>query len=122
MKAVQHYRTLRDQPGCPAVFSAMADYRTGRCYELLGQQKSASEQYRQVLYRFPAAEAGKHPDATVWCVRAAEALIDQAGKHPVRTSLRQARFALHWLADAGLIPLQEAAERFEKLKNNQFKP
>ena len=49
-------------------------------------------------------------------------LIDQAGKYPVRTSLQQARFALHWLADAGLIPLQEAADRFEKLKNNQFKP
>ena len=122
LKAIQHYRTLRDQSGCPAVFAAMADYRTGRCFDLLGQRKSASEQYRQVLYRFPAAEARKHPDAAVWCVRAAEALIDQAGKHPVRTSLRHARFALHWLADAGLIPLQEAADRFEKLKNNQFKP
>ena len=121
-EAIQYYRTLRGQTGCPAIFAAMADYRIGRCFELLGQQKSASEQYRQVLYRFPASKAGKHPDTAVWCVRAAEALIDQARKHPVRTSLEHARFALHWLADAGLIPLQEAADRFEKLKNNQFKP
>lgn len=120
--AISYYRKLRDFPRCPAVFAAMAGYRTGRCLELQGKREAASKEYRQVLFRFPASEAGKHPDTTAWCVRAAEALIDQAGKHPVRTTLRHARFALHWLADAGLIPLAEASSRFEKLKNSQFKP
>ncbi|MBO4648441.1 MAG: tetratricopeptide repeat protein [Lentisphaeria bacterium] len=120
--AMQAYKTLREQPGCPSAFEAMALYRTGRCLELLGQRTEASEQYRQVLYRFPAAAAKSHPVETVWCVRAAEALMDIAGKYPVRTTLRHARVALHWLADAGMIPLNEASERFEKLKNNQFNP
>ena len=122
LSAVQMYKTLREQPGCPPAFEAMALYRTGRCLELLNQRTRAAEEYRKVLYQFPAAEARRRPSETIWCVRAAEALIDMAGKYPIRTTLRHARFALHWLADAGLIPVQEAAERFEKLKNNKFNP
>lgn len=122
MSAMQAYKTVRELPGCPAAFEAMAIYRTGRCLELLGKQPEASEQYRQVLYKFPASAAKQHPAETVWCVRAAEALTDIAGKFPVRSSLRHARFALHWLADAGMIPLAQAAERFEKLKTRQFNP
>ena len=76
----------------------------------------------KMLFSFPAAAAKRHPVETVWCVRSAEALTDIAGKYPVRTTLRHARVALHWLADAGMIPLDEAAKRFEKLKNNQFNP
>jgi len=122
LSALQSYKTVRELPGCPAAFEAMAIYRMGRCLELLGKNQEASEQYRQVLYKFPASKAKQHPAETVWCVRAAEALTDIAGKYPVRTSLRHARFALHWLADAGMIPLAQAAARFEKLKNRQFNP
>ena len=122
LSAVQSYKFLRDHPGCPAAFEAMAMYRTGRCLELLGQRLPASELYRQILYKFPASEVRRHPVETVWCVRAAEALTDLAGKYPVRSSLRHARYALHWLADAGMIPLKEAAERFENLKNSEFNP
>lgn len=122
LSAMQEYKTVREMPGCPSAFEAMAMYRTGRCLELLGQSRNASEQYRQILYKFPAAEAGLHPAETVWCVRAAEALTDIAGRHPVRTSLRHARYALHWLVDAGMIPLQQATERFDKLKTNEFNP
>ncbi len=122
LSAIQSYKTVKEQKGCPAAFEAMAIYRTGRCLELLDKIQEASEQYRQVLYKSPASEAKPHPAETVWCVRAAEALIDIAGENPVRSSLRHARFALHWLADAGVIPLAQAAARFEKLKNRQFNP
>lgn len=122
LSAVQTYKTLLEQPNCPLPFTAMATCRTGRCLELLGQREAASAQYRKVLYQFPARQARLHPVETVWCVRAAEALIDLAGKHPVRTTLKHARYALHWLADGGMISMQEAAERFEKLKNNKFNP
>ena len=122
LSALQAYKTLRERPGCPAAFEAMALYRTGRCLDLLGQRAQASEHYRQLLYKFPASEARRRPAETVWCVRAAEALTDLAGKDPVRTALRHARYALHWLADAKMISLQEASERFEKLKHNKFNP
>ena len=58
----------------------------------------------------------------VWCVRSAEALIDIAARQPIRSTLEYARIALHWLADAGLIPLSEASDRFEKLKKTKFNP
>ena len=122
LSAVHAYKTMQEQRGCPPVFSTMAACRTGQCLVLLGERESASEQFRQVLYKHPAAAAKKHPAEMVWCARAAEALIDIAGKHPVRSTLSHARYALHWLADAGLIPLQEASERFEKLKNTKFNP
>lgn len=122
ISAIQSYKKLVEMPACTAEFEAMALYRTGRCLELLGKWNAASEQYRKVLYKYPAAEAPRRPSETVWCVRAAEALIDMAGKHPLRSTLEHARFALHWLGDAKLIPLPEAAERFEKLKNNKFNP
>ena len=120
--AVQAYKSVLDEPGCPPAFEAMALYRTGRCLELLGKRAEASEKYRQLLYKFPARQTAQHPAETVWCVRAAEALTDIAARQPLRTTLRHARYALHWLADAGLVPLQEASERFEKLKNNKFNP
>ena len=122
LSAIQIYKQLREQPNCPPAFEAMAMYRTGRCLELLGQRIPASEQYRQILYKFPASAAASHPVETVWCVRAAEALTDIAGKYPVQSALRHARYALHWLADAGMIPLQVAAERFDKLKKEKFNP
>ena len=122
LNAIQSYKTASELPGCPPAFEAMAMYRIGRCQELLGQHQLASEQYRKILYKFPASEAKLHPVETVWCVRAAEALADIAGKYPLRSTLRHARFALHWLTDAGMLPLQQAAERFDKLKNRQFNP
>ena len=120
--AVQAYKTMLEQRGCPPAFAAMAACRTGRCLLLLDQREAASEQFRQLLYKYPASNVKRHPAEMVWCVRAAETLIDIAARHPVRSTLRHARFALHWLADAGLIPLQEASERFEKLKNTKFNP
>ncbi|MBQ9337640.1 MAG: tetratricopeptide repeat protein [Lentisphaeria bacterium] len=122
LSAIQAYKTVLEQPGCPSAFESMALYRTGRCLELLGQRAAASEEYRKLLYKFPARQMADHPVETVWCVRAAEALTDIASRQPLRTTLRHARFALHWLADAGMIPLSEAAARFEKLKNNKFNP
>ena len=116
------YKSVLDEPGCPSTFEAMALYRTGRCLELLGRRAEAAEQYRKLLYKFPARENSLHPVETVWCVRAAEALTDMAARQPLRTTLRHARYALHWLADAGMIPLHEASSRFEKLKNNKFNP
>ena len=120
--AMQAYRTMLEQRGCPPAFAAMASCRIGRCLILLEQRDAASEQFRQLLYKYPAASVKKHPAEMVWCVRAAEALIDIAARHPVRSTLRHARYALHWLADAGLIPLQDASDRFEKLKNTKFNP
>ena len=122
LSAIQSYKSARELPGCPPPFEVMTMYRTGRCLELLGKYQEASEQYRKILYKFPASEAKCHPVETVWCVRAAEALADIAGKYPLRSTLRHARFALHWLTDAGMIPLQQAADRFEKLKTRQFNP
>ena len=122
LNAIQSYKTARELPGCPPAFEVMAMYRTGRCLELLGKHQEASEQYRKILHKFPASQAKSHPVETIWCVRAAEALADIAGKYPLRSTLRHARFALHWLTDAGMIPLQQAADRFEKLKTRQFNP
>ena len=120
--AIQAYRSMLDQRDCPPAFSAMGTFRTGRCLLLLDQRDPASEQFRQLLYKNPAAGVKSHPVEMVWCVRAAEALIDIAARHPVRSTLEHARMALHWLADAGLIPLAEASERFEQLKKAKFNP
>lgn len=122
LSAMQAYRSMLEQRGCPPAFSAMATCRIGRCLILLEQQEAASEQFRQLLYQYPAADIKRHPVEMVWCVRAAEALIGIAARRPVRSTLKHARYALHWLADAGLIPLQEASGRFEKLKKHKFNP
>ncbi len=122
LSAIRAYRDLMDAPRCPPQFEAMALYRTGRCFELLDKQDSAVEQYKKLLYRFPAARAVHHPTETVWCVRAAEALIDIAARHPLRPAMENARFALHWLSEANLITRAAAAERFEKLKKVKFNP
>ncbi len=120
--AIQAYQAMLDQRDCPPVFSAMGTFRMGRCLLLLDQREPASEQFRQLLYKYPAASVKSHPVEMVWCVRAAEALIDIAARHPIRSTLEYARTALHWLADAGLIPLTEASERFERLKKTKFNP
>lgn len=122
-EALKSYQALLERPsGCPAPYEAMGLYRSGRCLELLEHEEEAAEQYRKVLYRFPASEAAVHPVETTWCVRAAEALISIAEKHPLYMTLVHARVALHWLGDARLIPMREAAARFEKLKNKKFNP
>ena len=120
--AVQSYQSMLDQRDCPPAFSAMGSFRMGRCLFLLGQREQASEQFRQLLYKYPAAGVKSHPVEMVWCVRAAEALIDIAARQPIRSTLEYARTALHWLTDAGLIPRSEASDRFEKLKKTKFNP
>ena len=100
----------------------MATYKIGRCVGKLENEEAAADYYKQLLYKLPASEAELRPVETVWCVKAAEALIDIAAGQPLRSTVEDARFALHWLLDAKLIDRKTAEERFEKLKRQKFNP
>ena len=68
------------------------------------------------------AEVDLRPVETVWCVKAADVLFDIALHNPLRPTIEDAKFALHWLLDARLIDRRTAEERFEKLKQQKFNP
>ncbi len=120
--AVSYYRKLLRQENCPPQLQMMAVYKIGRCIGMLGNEESAADYYKQLLYKLPAAEVDLRPVETVWCVKAAEALFDIAVHNPLRPTIEDAKFALHWLLDAGLIDRRTAEERFEKLKQRKFNP
>ena len=120
--ALSYYRKLLQLENCPPQLQMMATYKIGRCVGLLDSEEAAADYYKQLFYKLPAAEAGLRPVETVWCVKAAEALIDIAAHDPLRTTIEDAKTALHWLLDAGLIDRGTAEERFEKLKQQKFNP
>lgn len=120
--AVSYYRKLLQQENCPPQLQMMAVYKIGRCIGMLGNDESAADYYKQLLYKLPAAEVDLRPVETVWCVKAAEALFDIALHNPLRPTIEDAKFALHWLLDARLIDRRTAEERFEKLKQQKFNP
>ena len=120
--AVSCYRKLLELENCPPQLQMMATYKIGRCVGKLENEEAAADYYKQLLYKLPASEAELRPVETVWCVKAAEALIDIAAGQPLRSTVEDARFALHWLLDAKLIDRKTAEERFEKLKRQKFNP
>ena len=121
-QAVSCYRKLLEQENCPPQLQMMATYKIGRCVGKLENEEAAADYYKQLLYKLPAAEAELRPVETVWCVKAAEALVDIAAGNPLRSTVEDAKFALHWLLDAKLIDRKTAEERFEKLKKQKFNP
>ena len=121
-RALSCYRKLLEQENCPPQLQMMATYKIGLCIGRLENEEAAADYYKQLLYKLPAAEAELRPVETVWCVKAAEALIDVAAHHPLRSTIEDAKFALHWLLDAKLIDKKTAEARFEKLKKQKFKP
>ncbi len=120
--AISYYTKLIRKENCPAPFVAMATYKIGHCFELLGNDENAANYYKQLLYKLPAKEADSHPAEMVWSVKAAEALVDLAARVPMRATIENARFALHWLTDAKLFDRKTAETRFEQLKQQKFNP
>ena len=120
--ALSYYRKLLEQENCPPQLQMMATYKIGRCIGKLENEEAAADYYKQLLYKLPAVEAELRPVETVWCVKAAEALIDVAAINPLHSTVEDAKFALHWLMDAKLIDRKTAEARFEKLKKQKFNP
>ncbi len=121
-RALSCYRKLLELEKCPPQLQMMATYKIGRCVGKLENDEAAADYYKQLLYKLPASEAELRPVETIWCVKAAEALIDVAAHHPLRSTIEDAKFALHWLLDAKLIDKKTAEARFEKLKKQKFNP
>ena len=121
-QALISYLTVTDNGNAPVSLRAGAFCKAGKCRELLGEWEEAALLYKQLLYMTPAKEAAKDPAALVWYVKSAEALIDMALKHPVRSAFENARMALHFLHDASLLTRAEAEKRFETLKKRKFQP
>ncbi len=121
-QALACFLTIAGENTAPAEFRAESTYKAGRCHELLGEKLEAEKLYKQLLYMFPAKSLANNPALSVWCVKAAECLIDSAAKTPVLSAFENARKALHYLYDASLISRQDAENRFETLKKMKFNP
>lgn len=121
-QALACFLAISAESSAPAVFRAEATYKAGRCHELLGEKQEGENLYKQLLYAFPPKQIMKDPAVSVWCVKAAECLIDSAAKTPVLSAFENARNALHYLLDAGLISRKDAQSRFENLKKMKFNP
>ena len=121
-QALISYLTVADNERAPRLLRAGAICKAGKCRELLGEWEEASLLYKQLLYMTSPRDASGDPAALVWYVKSAEALIDMALKHPVRSAFENARMALHFLHDASLLTRKEAEERFEALKKRKFQP
>lgn len=121
-QALISYLTVADSEKAPASLRAGALCKAGKCRELLGEWEEASLLYKQLLYMTPPRKAAGDPAALLWYVKSAEALIDMALKHPVRSAFENARMALHFLHNASLITREEAEKRFETLKKRKFQP
>lgn len=121
-QALASFLAIAGESTAPGEFRAESTYKAGRCHELLGEKAEAEKLYKQLLYMFPAKSVMKNPAVSVWCVKAAECLIDSAAKTPVLSAFENARSALHYLYDAGLINRKDAENRFETLKKMKFNP
>ncbi|MBR2365045.1 MAG: tetratricopeptide repeat protein [Lentisphaeria bacterium] len=121
-QALACFQTIAGENTAPEEFRAEAAYKAGRCHELLGEKDEAENLYKQLLYSCPAKKAMKNPAVSIWCVKAAECLIDSAAKTPVLSAFENARNALRYLYDAGLISRKDAQNRFNTLKQMKFNP
>ncbi|MBO4304270.1 MAG: tetratricopeptide repeat protein [Lentisphaeria bacterium] len=121
-QALEGFLAIAGEGTAPAEFRAESAYKAGRCHELLGEKGEAENLYKQLLYAFPAKKILENPAVSLWCVKAAECLIDSAAKTPTLSAFENARSALHYLNDAGLISRKDAENRFEALKSMKFNP
>lgn len=121
-QALACFQAIAGESSAPDEFKAEAIYKAGRCHELLGEKAEAENLYKQLLYSYPAGSILKNPAISLWCVKAAEYLIDSAAKTPVLSAFENARNALHYLHNAGLISQQDARNRFNALKQMKFNP
>lgn len=120
--AVSFYRKLLSRQECPVQFRPMTLCKIGRTYEAIDAEDSALTSYKEVIYSLPPSEAENRPIEAAWAVKAAEAIMDIASKRPVAQNLENARLALRWLGEAGIIDRETANGRMEKLKALKFKP
>ena len=121
-QALECFLAIAGESTAPAEFRAEASYKAGRCLELLGEKTKADIQYKQLLYSFPAEKLHEETLAALWCVKAAEKLVDSAVKTPILSAFENAKFALHYLHNGGLLTREEAEKRFERLKKLKFNP
>ncbi|MBP5183288.1 MAG: tetratricopeptide repeat protein, partial [Lentisphaeria bacterium] len=121
-QALACFLAIAGESTSPAEFRAEASYKAGRCCELLGEKGEAEKLYKQLLYAFPAKRVMDNPAVSFWCVKAAERLIESAARTPVLSAFENARSALHYLHDAGLLSRKDAENRFEALKQMKFNP
>ena len=88
----------------------------------ISEKTEADIQYKQLLYSFPAEKLHEETLAALWCVKAAEKLVESAAKTPILSAFENAKFALHYLHNGGLLTRKEAEKRFERLKKLKFNP
>ena len=121
-QALECFLAIAGESSAPAEFRAEAAYKAGRCLELQGEKTKADIQYKQLLYSFPAEKLHEETLAALWCVKAAEKLVDSAVKTPILSAFENAKFALHYLHNGGMLTREEAEKRFERLKKLKFNP
>lgn len=121
-QALECFLAIAGESSAPSEFRAEASYKAGRCLELQGKKTEADIQYKQLLYSFPAEKLHEETLAALWCVKAAEKLVESAAKTPILSAFENAKFALHYLHNGGLLTRKEAEKRFERLKKLKFNP
>lgn len=120
--ALESYRKLLARKDAPSSFKDMAQFKAGRCLELLGDEAQAMENYKTLIYRFKVASGLGAPPSPLWAVKSAEAVVEVAMRTPSPENVRDAKAALEWLAASNLASPKETAARMETLEKLKFKP
>lgn len=115
-QAMDFYEKVLAKKDIPATFKEKSLYSLGKCHEFIGDQKTAAEKFREIIFNYDIEREDGSEREPVWMVKAALALIDIYLEKNTPEHAEKAVQVLNSLIEHGVEPLDDYRQRVDVIK------